>query len=102
MLDARRHRELDLVAALIALERIGEHTEVVGATAHQVLDQVGRFFGADLAAIERLPLGVGAVFDGVELDEVDAVERVLPRDEEAVVHFGDGEVARLPGFGTYI
>lgn len=100
MLDARRHRELDLIAALIALQRIGEHTEVVCATADQVLDQVGSFFGTDLTAIQRFPLSIRSIFDGVEFDEVDTIEWMFPRNEESVGDFSDGEVTRLTGLGT--
>lgn len=100
MLDACRHRKLDLLAALIALQRIGKDSEVVGATAHQVLDQVGGFFGTNLAAIECFPLGIRAIFNRVEFDEMDAVQRMFPRDEEAVGDFGDGEVTRLTGLRT--
>lgn len=102
MLDARRHREFDLVAALVALGRVRQHAEIVRATADQILDQIAGLLRSDLAAIQRLPVGVGAVLDGEEQDELLALERLLPGDEEAVGDFGDGEVARLTGFGACV
>lgn len=35
--DARRHWELDLLAALVAIDRVSQNAEVVRASAHQVL-----------------------------------------------------------------
>lgn len=80
VLDPCRHGELDLLARFVALERVGQHPEVVGSAADQILHQVGRFLRTNLAPVERFPLGIGAVLDRVELHQVRALQWDLPRD----------------------
>lgn len=65
------------------------------------LTKVAGLLGADLAAVERLPLRVGAVLDGVVLHELRAFQRRLPRDQEAVVNLRHRQVARRTRLRTW-
>lgn len=100
MLDTCRHRELHLVAGLVRLLRVGQHPEVVGASAHQVLHQILRLLRPDLAPIQGLPLCVRPILDGIELDDMRPLQRRLPRDEEPIGYLRHGHVPGRAGLGT--
>lgn len=101
MLNPCRHGELDLLTGFVALERVGQHPEVVGPATDQILHQVGRFLRPNLASVERFPLGIGAVFDRVELHQMGPFEWNLPRDEKPVRDLQHAYIPWLTRFWTW-
>lgn len=94
MLDPRRHRKLDLLAALVALGRIGQDAEVIGPTADEIFDQIVRVLGPYLRFVQRLPGAVSSIFDHVVLDQIRPFDRRHPRYQEPVTDLGYGQVPR--------
>lgn len=100
MFDASRYREFNFIAGFIALLGVGQNAEIVSTSANQILNQVVGLLRSYLTAIQCLPLRVRAVLNGVEFDEVSALERRLPGNKEPVWYLGHRHVTWLTGLRT--
>lgn len=97
MLNTGRHRKLDFVTRLVALQRIGQHTEVVRPSADQILNKIRRVLWPNLAPVQRLPGRICPILYRVVLDQMRPLQWRLPRDQEPVRVLRYREIARLSG-----
>lgn len=100
VLDPSWHREFDLLAGFVTLERVGQYPEIVCAAANEILHQVRCILRSDLATVQCLPLCIGAIFYRVELDQMGTFQWRLPSYEKPIGNFRHRQIPRYTRFWT--